>query len=89
MMDIKFDLNTGRILSCTIEGKIDKADNVITVDDVVLPEDFMSMFPLGKYLVRDGDIVDKDAPGQYEKKSGTVAKKKSTKTSRPKSKKRG
>jgi len=87
-MDIKFDQDTGRILSCTIEGKIEKTDNVITIDDAHLPADFMTMFPLGKYLVRDGEIIDKDAPEKPENKPGSVAKKKSTKTAKPKAKKR-
>ena len=87
-MDIKYDLKTGRILSCTIEGKIEKTDNVVTLNDAQMPADFMTMFPLGKYLVRDGDIVDKDAPEQSEIQPKSKAKKKGAKTSRSKAEKR-
>jgi len=57
-MDIKFDKKTGKVLSCTIEGKIEKADNVLTIDDATLPEDFTQMFPLEKYLVKKAKIVE-------------------------------
>jgi len=57
-MDIKFDKKSGRILSCTIEGKIAKTGEVLTVDETMLPEDFIAMFPLGKYLVKKGEIIE-------------------------------
>jgi len=57
-MDIKFDLRSGRILSCAVEGKLAKAEDILTVTDSLLPQDFMSMFSLGKYVVKDGEIVE-------------------------------
>jgi len=57
-MDIKFVKESGRILSCVIEGKVEKSDDVIRVANDVLPKDFLAMFPMGKYLVRRGKIVE-------------------------------
>ncbi len=57
-MDVKFNQDTGRILSCTIEGKIERAEDVLTINDAALPKDFVAMFPLGKYLVKKGAIVE-------------------------------
>lgn len=56
-MDIKFDKKTGRILSCTVEGKIRKAGDVLRIADDALPDDFMATFAQGKYLVQKGKIV--------------------------------
>jgi len=58
-MDIKFDRKSGRILSCTVEGKTAKADDVMSIDEALVPPDFMTMFPLGKYLVKNDEIVEK------------------------------
>jgi hypothetical protein len=57
-MDIRFVKQSGQILSCVIEGKIKKTDDVITIADNDLPKDFLVTFPLGKYLVKGHKIVE-------------------------------
>ena len=56
-MIIKFDKNSGRILSITRAGKIGEAENVLKVNETKLPKDFLKMFALGKYLVKEGKII--------------------------------
>lgn len=49
-MNIKFD-ERGGIISCGNPSQIPAAENVIEVDDKVLPQDFLRTFALGKYIV--------------------------------------
>jgi len=56
-MIIKFDKNSGRIFSIARAGKIREAENVLKVSETKLPKDFLEMFALGKYLIKEGKIV--------------------------------
>jgi hypothetical protein len=56
-MVIKYD-KTGHILSCHADEIMVKGKNTLRVSDKTLPEDFLTMFALGKYFVRKGKIVE-------------------------------
>jgi hypothetical protein len=56
-MIIKYDINSGRILLITRAGKIRETENVLKVEETKLPKDFLKMFALGKYLVKEGEII--------------------------------
>ncbi len=57
-MDLKFDRATGRILACVVSGKLPPSEEILSIADQDLPEDFMAAFPLGKYLVKNGELVE-------------------------------
>ncbi len=46
-MNIKFNMN-GLILACGVHSQIPAADNVISINDTDIPEDFLRTFALGK-----------------------------------------
>lgn len=68
-MDLKFDKNTGRILSCIVSGKLPPSEEVLSLAEEELPEDFMATFPLGKYLVKNGEIVENKKIARAKTKS--------------------
>lgn len=81
-MDIRFVKENGQILSCVIEGKITKTDDVITIANSDLPKDFLVMFSLGKYLIKKGKIVENKKFAMSETQPSKVGKK----TDKPKPK---